>query len=107
MTALTSTASVQFDPGGPAEVSATVRLNGGSRIYCHVYADAAPVMSVVDEHVRLSVSVPDPDRVTADDVTWGRLLADAVSKYVAELEKLAGQDRTLAAGTGEPSGRAA
>ena len=107
MTMLRSGAGVEFECGGTVEVSATARLNGGSRIYCHVYADAAPVMSVVDEHVRLSVSVPDPDRVTADDVTWGRLLADAVSKYVAELEKLAGQDRTLAAGTGEPSGRAA
>ena len=69
MTALTSTASVQFDQGGPAEVSVTVRLNGGSRIYCHTYADSAPILSVVDEHVRMSVSVPDPDQVTADDVT--------------------------------------
>ena len=87
MTVLTSTASVQFDPGGPAEVAATVRLNGGSRIYCHTYADSAPILSVVDEHVRMSVSVPDPDQVTPDDVTWGRLLAEAVAKYVAELER--------------------
>ena len=86
MTVLTSNASVQFDPGGPAEVASTARLNGGSRIYCHLYADSAPILSVVDEHVRLSVSVPDPDQVTPDDVTWGRLLAEAVGKYVAELE---------------------
>ena len=45
----------------------------------------------------MSVSVPDPDHVTAEDVSFGRLLAG----YVAELEKLA------TAGAGEPSGRAA
>jgi hypothetical protein len=101
MTALTSTASVQFDQGGPAEVSATVRLNGGSRIYCHLYEDSAPILSITDAHVRMSVSVPDPDHVTAEDVSFGRLLAEAVARYVTELDKLA------TAGAGEPSGQAA
>jgi hypothetical protein len=87
MTALKSGAGVEFEHGGAVEVSATARLNGGSRIYCHMYADSAPILSVVDEHVRMSVSVPDPDQVTPDDVTWGRLLAEAVGKYVAELER--------------------
>jgi hypothetical protein len=87
MTVLRSGASVGFEPGGAVEVSTTARLNGGSRIYCHLYAESAPILSVVDEHVRISVSVPDPDQVTPDDVTWGRLLAEAVSKYVTELER--------------------
>jgi len=87
MTAVRSGASVEFDHGGAVEVSATARLNGGSRIYCHLYADSAPILSVVDEHVRMSISVPDPDQVTPDDVTWGRLLAEAMGKYVAELER--------------------
>ena len=103
MTVLTSNASVQFDPGGPAEVSATVRLNGGSRIYCHRYEDSAPILSITDAHVRLSVSVPDPDQVTAEDVSFGRLLAEAVARYVAELEKLA----TSTASAAESSERAA
>ena len=51
MTVLTSTASVQFDQGGVAEVSATVWLNGGSRIYCHLYEDSAPILSITDQHV--------------------------------------------------------
>jgi hypothetical protein len=101
MTVLTSNASVQFDPGGPAEISATVRLNGGSRLYCHLYEDSAPILSITDAHVRMSVSVPDPDHVTAEDVSFGRLLAEAVARYVAELDKLA------TAGAGESSGRAA
>jgi hypothetical protein len=105
MTVLRSGAGVEFEQGGAVEVSATARLNGGSRIYCHVYADSAPILSVVDEHVRMSVSVPDPDQVTADDVTWGRQLADAVARYMAELEKRAATDGTAA--LDEPSGRAA
>ena len=101
MTALRSGAGVEFEHGGAVEVSATARLNGGSRIYCHVYADSAPILSVVDEHVRISVSVPDPDQVTPDDVTWGRLLAEAVGKYVAELE------RRVSPARDDRSGRAA
>jgi hypothetical protein len=101
MAVLSSTASVQFDQGGPTEVSATVRLNGGSRIYCHLYEDSAPILSITDAHVRMSVSVPDPDHVTAEDVSFGRLLAEFVGRYVAELEKLA------TAGADEPAGRAA
>jgi len=103
MTVLTSTATVQFDQTGPAEISATVRLNGGSRIYCHRYENSAPVLSITDKHVRISVSIPDPDHVTAEDVSFGRLLAEAVARYVAELEKLA----ATAASTAQPAGRAA
>ena len=101
MTVLRSGAGVEFEQGGAVEVSATARLNGGSRIYCHRYEESAPILSITDAHVRLSVSVPDPDQVTAEDVSFGRLLAETVARYVAELEKLA------AAGAGEPSGRAA
>ena len=101
MTMLRSGAGVEFECGGTVEVSATARLNGGSRIYCHRYEDSAPILSITDAHVRMSVSVPDPDHVTAEDVSFGRLLAEAVARYVAELEKLA------TAGAGEPSGRAA
>ena len=101
MTMQRSSAGVEFAGGGAVEVSATARLNGGSRLYCHLYEDSAPILSITDAHVRMSVSVPDPDHVTADDVSFGRLLAEAVARYVAELEKLA------TAGAGEPSGRAA
>jgi hypothetical protein len=40
-------------------------------------------------------------------VRFGRLLAEAVTRYAAELEKHAAKDSTAAAGTGEPAGRAA
>ena len=89
MTALSSDVYVRFGPDGVAEVDASARLTSLSRIYCHLYGDAAPVLQVTDAHVRLSVSVPDPARVTAQDVALARELAEAVARYVAELERLA------------------
>ena len=89
MTALSSDVYVRFGAEGVAEVTASVRLTSLSRIYCHLYGDAAPVLQVTDAHVRLSVSVPDPARVTAQDVALARELAEAVARYVAELERLA------------------
>ena len=95
MTALSSDAYVRFGPEGVAEVDASARLTSLSRIYCHVYGDAAPVLQVTDAHVRLSVSVPDPARVTAQDVALARELAGAVARYVAELERLAADSRDM------------
>ena len=48
----------------------------------------------------MSITVPDTRQVTADDVTWARLLAEAVTRYVTELEKLAAADRESPAGPG-------
>ena len=107
MTVLTSTASVQFDPGGPAEVSATVRLNGRSRLYCHRYEDSAPILSITDAHVRMSVSVPDPDQVTGQDIEHARQLAALVARYVTELEHLAEASPDAEPGQDDPAGRAA
>jgi hypothetical protein len=45
--------------------------------------------------------------VTEDDATWGRLLAEAVARYAAELEKLAAKNRAAAANPDEPGGQAA
>ena len=89
MTKLSSEASVRFIPDGVAGVEASVRLGSFSRIYCHLYSGSAPVLSVIDAHVRLSVSVPDPDHITAQDVARARELAEVVARYVAELERLA------------------
>lgn len=65
MTTLPSNAYVRFDPDGVARVEISARLTSLSRIYCHLYGDTAPVVSVIDAHVHLSVSVPDPSCVTA------------------------------------------
>ena len=44
--------------------------------------------------------------MTEDDVRFGRLLAEAVTRYAAELDRLAATDPATAADPGE-SGRAA
>ena len=94
MSAVRTAAEVRFGPGAVAEVSSFIRLNGDTRVMCCAYPDSAPILSVDDAHVRVSVTVPDPGRVTAEDVQWGCLLAEAVARYVAELERCAaGRDR--------------
>ena len=48
----------------------------------------------------ISITVPGSDEVTEDDVRVGRLLAEAVGQYVAELEH-----RMSAGGAGVAAGR--
>lgn len=102
MTALSSDVYVRFGPDGAAEVDASARLTSSSGIYCHLYGDAAPVLQVTDAHVRLSISVPDPARVTAQDVALARELAAAVARYVTELEHLAADSQDTTGPDGRP-----
>ena len=53
------------------------------------------------------MTVPDPDEVTADDVRSGRLLAEAVGQYVAELEHWLPPAAQSVAGPGDGAGQAA
>ena len=89
MSAVRTAAEVRFGPGAVAEVSSFIRLNGETRVLCCTYPDCAPILSVDDAPVRISVTVPDAGQVTAEDVQWGRSLADAAARYVAELEQRA------------------
>ena len=45
--------------------------------------------------------------MTDEDVRFGRLLAEAVTRYAAELERLAAMNPATAAGADDPAGRAA
>ncbi len=85
MTTVQTQATVRFSASGAVEVEPTIRLNARTRIHCHVYDDQAPILAIDDEHVRLSLTVPDTARVTAEDVNRALKLADAVARYVAEL----------------------
>jgi hypothetical protein len=98
----TTDAHVRFSAGGVAQVESFVRLTDRSYLYCHTYPDHAPILAFDDAHVRVSFTVPDPDRVTEQDLAMARKLADTVTRYVTELEKFAST-----AGDGEPTGRAA
>ena len=54
-------------------------------------------MTIQDGAADITITNPGQGEVTEDDVTFGRLLADAVNQYAAELEKLAARDRATAA----------
>lgn len=103
MTALPSSAYIQFGPDQAPEVNATVRLTADSRMYCHTYPDSAPIVSITDITVKIAISVPDPDQVTGQDVEHARQLGGLLGRYVAELERLAAGQ----AGPEDTAGRAA
>jgi hypothetical protein len=67
----------------------TVRLQGRFIGRGQLLLSWQEPVSIDDEHVRVWVTVPDTHHVTGEDVERGRLLADAVARYVAELEKRA------------------
>jgi len=96
-----TSASVRFHAGGPAGVESFLRLTGSSYICCFTYDDSAPILSVDDAHVKVSISVPDTGRVTAEDVSWARWLEEAMAQYATELEKLADANRETEGGAGQ------
>jgi hypothetical protein len=102
-----TSASVQFATGGVVEVQSSLRLTGDTYVNCYTYDDHAPILSIDDAHVTVSITVPDTSHVTADDVTWARLLAKAVNQYLAELEQLAAANRESPGDPGAASGQAA
>ena len=107
MNAVPTQACVKFDVDGPARVEAFIRLNDRSHIYCHTYGESAPILAIDDAHVQVSFTVPDTRQVTGEDLAWARLLAEAATRYVAELEQLAAANRESPAGPGAASGQAA
>ena len=72
MTALATSASVQFAANGAAEVQcARLHLTGRSFVTCHTYDDRAPILAIDDAHVQVSITVPDTRQVTEEDVACG------------------------------------
>jgi hypothetical protein len=102
-----TSASVRFGADGAATVQSYVRLTASTHIQCCTYADAAPILTIRDGAADITITNPGRGEVTEDDVTWGRLLAEAVARYAAELEKLAARNRAAAANPDEPGGQAA
>jgi hypothetical protein len=104
---MTATASIRFGQDGQAEVQSYVRLTASTYIQCCTYDDAAPILSIHDGQVDIVITNPGTGEVTADDVTFGRALAEAVTRYATELEQLAAPNRNAAADPDQPSGQAA
>ena len=89
MSVVPTSVEVRYTDGGKVEVWPSIRLDARSQLYCFTYEGSGPVLVVVAGNVRLSLSVPDHDRVSVGDVARGRELAEVVSRYVAELERRA------------------
>jgi hypothetical protein len=101
-----TSASIRFGADGEARVESYVRLTASTFIRCCTYEDAAPILTILDGAADITITSPGRGEVTEDDVRFGRLLAEAVNRYAAELERLAALDPATAADPGE-SGRAA
>jgi hypothetical protein len=89
---MSATAEIRFGEGGEATVKSYVRLTASTHIQCCTYDDAAPILTIWDGPADITITNPGRGEVTRQDVISGRLLAEAVNRYVAELERLAPPD---------------
>jgi len=83
---LPTVANIRFRPDGVAGVDASLRISSHTYLRCHIYDDIAPILAVDDHHMQVSITVPDPEHVTAEDLDTARCLAKAVAEYIAGLE---------------------
>jgi len=102
-----TSASVRFDANGTAKVQSYVRLTASTWIRCYTYQDEAPILTIQDGAADITITNPGRGEVTEDDVRFGRLLAEAVTRYAAELERLAARNRAALAADDQPAGQAA
>ena len=102
-----TSASVWFGADGAAKVQSYVRLTASTYIRCCTYEDAAPILTIRDGAADITITSPGRGEVTEDDVAFSRLLAEAVARYAAELERLAAPNRVPAADLDNPAGQTA
>jgi hypothetical protein len=104
---MTASVSVRFEADGTARVQSYVRLTDSTSIHCCTYQDEAPILTIQDGAADITITNPGRGEVTEDDVTFGRQLAQAVTQYAAELERIAATNPAATTGTDEPAGQAA
>ena len=105
---MTASSEVRFSADGTANVRSYVRLTGSTWIRCCTYDDHPPILTIQDGPAEITITSTGQDEATEEDVRFGRLLAEAVNRYAAELEKHTTKDSTAAAaGADESAGRAA
>ena len=103
---MTASVSVRFGDSGQATVQSYIRLTASTHIQCSTYDDAEPILSIHDGAADITITNPGKGEVTEDDVMFGRQLADAVTRYAAEVATIAARNRPPAADP-DPAGRAA
>jgi hypothetical protein len=93
---MTATSEVRFGADGAAKVQSYLRLTGSTWIRCCTYEDAPPILTINDGPAEITITNPGRGEVTEEDVRLGRMLAEAVARYAAELEKHAANSATAA-----------
>ena len=104
---MSASAEVRFDADGKVTVQSYVRLTASTCIRCCTYPDHAPILTIQDGPADVTITNPGQGGVTEEDVAFGRLLAAAVNRYAAELEKLAAANHEGPADPGAAPGQAA
>ena len=101
---MSATSEVRFGADGAVKVQSYVRLTDSTYIRCCTYDDDAPILTIHDGAVDITITSPGRGEVTEDDVRFGRLLVEVVTRYAAELEKHAATNPATAAGADDPAG---
>jgi hypothetical protein len=104
---MSASAEVRFDADGKVTVQSYVRLSTSTYIRCCTYPGHAPILTIQDGPADVTITNPGPGEVTQEDVAFGRLLAEAVNRYAAELERLAATDHAAADADSDSAGKAA
>ena len=104
---MSASAEVRFDPDGGVKVQSYVRLTGSTYIRCCTYPDHPPILTIQDGPADITITNPGQGEVTEDDVRSGRLLAEAMAQYAAELERLVPENQTGTADPDDSAGQAA
>jgi hypothetical protein len=86
---MTATAEVRFGQNGEVTVKSYVRMTGSTHIHCCTYPGGAPILTIQDGPADITITNPGRGQVTEDHVRFGHLLAEAVTRYAAELDRLA------------------
>jgi hypothetical protein len=94
-----TSAHIRFDPDGMTGVDTALRLSGATYIRCCTYDDHPPILVINDRHIQVSVTVPDSDRATAEDLQTAQRLADAAARYLTDLERRIAAQGPAAEGT--------
>jgi hypothetical protein len=105
---MSASAEIRFGEHGAAKVQSYVRLTASTYIRCCTYEGEAPILTIQDGPAEITITNPGRGEVTEDDVRFGRELAEAVTRYADELEKLAATNRpAIGTGPADSAGRAA
>jgi hypothetical protein len=104
---MTATSEVRFGADGAVKVQSYVRLTASTWIRCCTYDDAAPILTINDGPAEITITNPGRGEVTEEDVRFGRQLAEAATRYAAELEKHAAKSDAATANGDESAGQAA